>query len=153
MKEDINVILPVFFAQSETDNLVAKHYPTFYSGLKLKAGFGKGRVASISWIAFLAKDQKVTNGIFPVFYFFKEDHKLILAYGISEKEKPNKNWNVPPDTKTITRYFHQFGKEPYKYGLSYVYEVYDTNKDLVFNKIENDLDNLIAYYKKILQSK
>ena len=102
MKEDIKVILSAFFSQSETDNLVARHYPAFYSGLKLKAGFGKGRVARISWIAFLDKDQKVTNGIFPVFYFFKEDHKLILAYGISEKEKPNKSWNAPSGTKTIS---------------------------------------------------
>ena len=153
MKEDIKSILPVFFAQSKTDNLVAKHYPAFYSGLKLKAGFGKGRVASISWIAFLGKDQKVTNGIFPVFYFFKEDCKLILACGISEKEKPNKNWNLPEDTKTVSRYFHQFGKEPYKYGVSYVYEAYNTNQDLDYNNIESDLDNLIAYYKKIVLPK
>lgn len=149
MKEDIKEILPAFFAQTETDNLAVSHYPAFYSGLKLKAGFGIGRVARIAWIAFLAKDQKVTNGIFPVFYFFKEDHKLILAYGISEKEKPSKNWNVPSGTKTITQYFRQFGKVPHTFGLSYFYEVYNTNLDLDYNKIESDLDNLIASYKKL----
>lgn len=153
MKEDIKVILPAFFAQTETESLATSQYPRFYSGLKLQAGFGKGRVAKIAWIAFLAKDQKVTNGIFPVYYFFKENHKLILACGISEKQKPNNNWNLPQDTKTVSRYFHQFGKEPYKYGLSYVYEAYNTNQDLDLNKIENDLDNLIVYYKKIMQSK
>jgi hypothetical protein len=38
-------------------------------------------------------------------------------------------------------------------GLSYVYEVYSTYKDLDWNKIEIDLDNLIDRYKKILQTK
>jgi 5-methylcytosine-specific restriction protein B len=118
----------------------------------LKAAFGVGRVARISWIALLGKDQKVTNGIFPVFYFFKESRKLILAYGISEKEKLNKNWNIPLDTKTVARYFSQFGDVPHKYDLSYVYEVYN-NLDLDFNKIESDLDNIIADYKKIMLPK
>jgi 5-methylcytosine-specific restriction protein B len=130
MREDIKEILTNFFEQTETDNLTASHYPAFFSALKLKAGFGRGAAAKIPWVAFLGKDQKVMNGIFPVYYFFKEDQRLVLAYGISEAEIPNKNWNIPSGTKTITQYFRQFGKEPYKYGLSYVYQVYDTNKDL-----------------------
>ena len=153
MREDIKEILTKFFAQTETDNLATSHYTRFYSGLKLKAGFGVGRVAQIPWIAFLANEQKVMNGIFPVFYFFKEQHKLILAYGISEKEKPTKNWNAPSGTKTIMQYFRQFGIAPHAFGLSYVYEVYNTNLDLDYNKIESDLDNLIGYYKKIMQPK
>ena len=153
MKEDIKKILPAFFAQTKTDSLESGQYPLFYSGLKLKAGFGIGTVAKVPWIAFLVKGQKVTDGIFPVFYFFKENHKLILAYGISETEITKKNWNVPADTKTISQYFHQFGIKPHKYDLSYVYEAYETNHDLDYNKIESDLNNLIAYYKKIMQSK
>jgi 5-methylcytosine-specific restriction protein B len=153
MREDIKEILTNFFEQTETDNLTASYYPAFFSGLKLKAGFRRGAAAKIPWVAFLGKDQKVMNGIFPVYYFFKEDHRLVLAYGISEAEKPNKNWKVEAGTKTITQYFRQFGKEPYKYGLSYVYQVYDTNKDLDWNKIETDLDHLIANYKLIMQAK
>ena len=91
MKEDIKEILSSFFKQSSTDNLSSKHFPPFYSGLKLKVGFGKGNAAKISWITFLGKDQKPQNGIFPVYYFFKEHHKLILAYGISETNIPNRN--------------------------------------------------------------
>ena len=153
MKEDIKVILTAFFSQSETDNLVARDYPVFYSGLKLKAGFGIGKVAKISWIAFLAKDQKVTNGIFPVYYFFKEHQRLILAYGISETEKPDKRWLVSPRIETISSYFKKEGKQPNKYGLSYVYEVYDTKQHLDWKKVEADLQQLIAYYKLIMQIK
>ena len=88
MNENIKEILTVFFAQTETESLATRQYPSLYSGLKLQAGFGIGVAAKIPWIAFLGKDQKVTNGIFPVFYFFKENHKLILAYAISEAEIP-----------------------------------------------------------------
>ena len=153
MKENIKEILSSFFEQTETDNLTANHFPSFYSGLKLKVGFGKGNVAKIPWITFLGIGQKPQNGIFPVYYFFKEQKKLILAYGISETEKPQKNWLVDSETKTIAKYFNSFGITPYKYGLSYVYEVYDSNKNLDWNKIEIDLDTLIEKYKKNMQTK
>ena len=152
MTEDIKEILINFFEQTETDNLTVNHYPALLSELKLKVGFGKGNIAKIPWIAFLGKDQKVTNGIFPVYYFFKEQHKLILAYGISETEIPKTNWLVSPRAETISTYFKNEGKEPHKYGLSYVYEVYDTNMDLDWKKMETDLQNLIAYYKLIMQA-
>jgi len=153
MKEDIKEILSSFFEQTETHTLTANHFPPFYSGLKLKVGFGKGRAARIPWITFLDKGQKPQNGIFPVYYFFKIQKKLILAYGISETEKPQKNWSVDSETKTIAQYFNRFGISPYKYGLSYVYEVYDLSKTLDWNKIEIDLDALIEKYKKIMQTK
>ena len=150
MKEDIKEILSTFFAQTETDSLDRKHYPPFYSGLVLQAGFGRGRVAKIPWIAFLGKDQKVTDGIFPVFYFFKENQKLILAYALSETETPKLKWLLSPRMETVRSYFKNFGIEPYKYGSSYVYEVYDTGKELDWNKVEDDLNQLIKYYKKVL---
>src|ERR1043166_8820096 len=153
MQEDIKEILSLFLDQSETANITANHYPSFHSGLKLKAGFGKGKPAKISWITFLCTGQKPQNGIFPVYYFFKEHHKIILAYGISETEKPSKNWSIDSETNTIARYFNKLGITPHKYGLSYVYEVYDLNKKLDWNRIEIDLDNLIEKYKKVMQTK
>jgi len=152
MREDVKEILTTFFAQTKTDNLATSIYPPFYSGLKLKVGFGVGNVARIPWVAFLGKDQKVMNGIFPVYYFFKEHQRLILAYGISESEKPDKRWLVSPRIETVLIYFKKEGKEPNKYGLSYVYEAYDTNKELDWKKIETDLQNLIANYKLIMQA-
>lgn len=153
MKENIKEILSAFFEQTESDNLTANHFPSSYSGLKLKVGFGKGNVAKIPWITFLAIGQTPQNGIFPVYYFFKEQKKLILAYGISETEKPQKNWLVDSETKTISKYFLRLGITPHRYGLSYVYEVYDLNKNLDWDKIEIDLDALIEKYKNIMQTK
>jgi 5-methylcytosine-specific restriction protein B len=153
MREDIKEILTNFFEQVENDNQTTSNFPSLYAGLEMKVGFGYGRTAKIPWITFLGKDQSPQNGIFPVYYFFKDYNKLILAYGISETEKPNEMWLVSPRIETISDYFKEEGKEPHKYGLSYVYEVYDTNKDLDWKKIETDLQNLIAYYKLIMQTK
>ena len=150
MREDIKEILISFLEQSSTNNLTANHYPAQYSSLKLKAGFGKGNVAQISWITFLGQAQKPQDGIFPVYYFFKKYHKLILAYGISEMNIPKTNWNIASTAKTITQYLNSLGIKPYKYGLSYVYEVYNTNKPLDWDKIEKDLNTLIEKYKAFI---
>jgi 5-methylcytosine-specific restriction protein B len=150
MRENLKEIFTSFFDQTKTDHLASSHFPSHYEGVKLKVGFGVGNVARIPWIAFLAKDQKVTNGIFPVYYYFKEQDKLILAYGISETEIPKKSWFTDARKKTVAQYFHQFRIEPYKYGLSYVYEVYDTTKPFDWKKMEDDLHNLIHVYKKTL---
>ena len=150
MQEDIQEILGSFFDQTKTDNLKTNHFPTEYLNIKLKVGFGRGNVARIPWIAFLGKEQKPMKGIFPVYYFFKEQNTLILAYGISEANEPPRSWLIDSHVQTISQYFHQFGIKPHKYGLSHVYEVYNTNKDLDWNKIEMDLHSLIQQYKKIM---
>jgi 5-methylcytosine-specific restriction enzyme B len=153
LKQDIKEILTSFFKQVENEDHATKHFPSIYSDLEMKVGFGYGRTAKIPWITFLGKEQTPQHGIFPVYYFFKDYNKLILAYGISETEKPNKDWFVSPRIETISNSFKKEGKEPHKYGLSYVYEVYDTYKGLDWKKIETDLQNLIAYYKLIMQAK
>ena len=152
MKETIKPILIAFFEQTKTESLATSNYPKKYAGLKMKVGFGVGRVARIPWIAFLGNDQKPQNGIFPVFYFFKQHQKLILAYAISETEVPKKSWMLQVK-ETVESYFKKSNIHPTKFGSSYVYEVYDTNKDLDWNKIEKDLYSLITYYKSILLKK
>ncbi len=151
MKEDIKEILSAFLVQVEENSSHATdHYPAFYSGLKLKVGFGIGRTTKIPWISFLGKDQTPQDGIFPVYYFFKENHRIILAYGISEENIPKRRWPVAPIMKTINTYFKERGITPNKFGLSYVYKTYDTNKELDWIKIEEDLEVLIDKYKIIL---
>jgi 5-methylcytosine-specific restriction protein B len=152
MQEDIKEILIAFLEQSKTKNLSAANYPPFYSGLNLHAGFGIGQPARISWITFLGKDQEPQNGIFPVYYLFKEHHRLVLAYGVSEKEPPSKRWAIPEGTKTIEKYFKQFGIKPYKYGLSHVFSAYDIRRDLNWEKMKTDLDTLLEKYKTQIDS-
>ncbi len=153
MQEDLQEILISFFARSATGNLSLNRFPHFYSGLKLKVGFGVGRIAKVSWITFLGKEQEPQNGIFPVYYFFKEHYKLVLAYGISETNTPKNKWVIDNGTETVTEYFKKLSITPHKYGSSYVYQVYDTTHDLNWKKMEMDLDILLEKYKQILLTK
>lgn len=153
MQEDIKEILTTFFNQIENGGHSTNHYPQSYSSLELKIGFGIGKDANIPWVAFLGEGQTVQDGIFPVFYFFKNYHKIVLAYGVSEANKPKRNWFVPPNTKTVKQYFESLHINPHKYHYSYIYEVYSTYRDLDFEKIKTDLDRLILRYKKIIQLK
>jgi 5-methylcytosine-specific restriction enzyme B len=151
MQPNIREILTSFLVQSSTKDLSSTHYPTSYDDLELDVGFGFGVPAKISWIAFLGPEQTPQEGIFPALYFFKEHHKLILAYGISETRRPKKSWLAPLGIKTIEQYFKGLGVTPHKYGLSYVYVAYSTYKELDYEKIESDINALIAHYKKLFQ--
>lgn len=153
MREDLKEILTTFFTQVESGDHSTLHFPDYYNGLQLKVGFGFGNTAKIPWITFLGPEQTPQEGIFPVYYFFKQQHKLILAYGISETKRPSKSWLAPLGTQTLTQYFRSFNLTPYKYGLSYIYAVYNTIKDLDYEKVKTDLDDLIRHYKKLFQQK
>ena len=151
--DNIREVLNKFLQQVKRNDHETKNFPSFYSNLKLKVGFGFGNEARIPWITFLGRDQEPQNGIFPVYYFFKEHQKLILAYGISETNQPRKNWSLSSEIKSVSEYFYELGIAPYKYGSSYVHAVYDTNKDLDWNEIRLDLENIISKYKTIVPAK
>ena len=42
-----------------------------------------------TWISFLKEPNTTSNGIYPVYLYYKEDDILILAYGISETTTPD----------------------------------------------------------------
>ena len=73
----------VIFRQAEMDNLKQKGYPKTYKDYKVRVSFGTGNVARIPWIALLKAPNAVTNGIYPVYLYYKEINKLVLSYGIA----------------------------------------------------------------------
>jgi len=148
MEENIKGILNAFLSQSKTENLKTSHFPNSYEELKLKTSFGQGNSARIPWISFLGGNQTTSNGIYPVYLFFKEQDKLILAYGISETTVPLLKWNL--NVKTIKEYFNDLGVKPDRYGDSYVYQAYDIDK-IDWYDVEKDLNNIIKEYKEILK--
>ena len=152
MNENIKEILPAFLNQVNTTDLTTNKYPKHYSGLKLNISFGKGNTAKIPWISFLGDGQITSKGIYPVYLLYKEQNKLILAYGISESNKPKLNWDLPSQVKKIKDYFADSDIKPWRYGDSYIYKVYDINKKFDWNVIEDDLESLIEEYKKIFNS-
>lgn len=135
-----------FLKQAKTDNLKTKHFTNKYKGTIVKVSFGQGVTARVPWISFLKEPNTTSKGIYPVYLFYKELNKLILAYGISETNEPSEGWDIQ-NPKTISDFFSEknLGK-PDRYGTSYVYKVYDIedfpNEDI----IESDLDKLIEFY-------
>lgn len=142
--------LKKFLAQANTDELKISDYLNNYQGLYVKVGFGKGNKARIPWIAFLNGIDRVQKGIYPVYLYYRERNLLILAYGVSETNTSNRNWNITNE-KTIKEYFSEnnLGK-PERYGNSFFFKSYDINKDIVEEEINNDLNELISIYKKTI---
>lgn len=149
-KNPITEMLKLFLKQAITTKLTTKNYLKNYDGLKVKVSFGQGGVARIPWISFLGDGQTTSEGVFPVFLFYKEYDTLILAYGISETNKPNIEWNLTNEEKTIRDYLSQMGIVPDRYGESFVYRIYDTSKEINFESIESDLKEIIRKYKLVL---
>ncbi len=146
-KFDFSEIINDFLEQAKTENLKTKDYPKTYGDLKIKVSFGAGNQAEIPWIALLKEPNKVTEGIYPVYLYFKREQKLILAYGLSETNNPITTWNIENPT-TITNYYYKNGLgKPKRYGSSYVYKVYDIDNFPDAAILNDDLDNLLSIYK------
>ncbi|SKB99221.1 hypothetical protein [Dyadobacter psychrophilus] len=136
-----------FLEQSQTDSLKTAHFADHFNGLKVKLSFGKGNPARVTWIAFLAEGQTITNGIYPFYLYFKKQNLLILGYGLSETIPPNTNWKLANPVR-ISDYFkrHNFGK-PARYGASLVFKAYDPAK-MDRAEVEEDLVEIIGIYKQ-----
>lgn len=142
-----------FLDQSKTETLrTAGVYDREYMDLAVKVSFGQGNTAQIPWIAFLKGNQTVSNGIYPVYLYFKRQEVLILAYGVSESNPPALTW-PESNLKEIKSYFAEqnLGK-PDRYGTSYVFKVYNVNKPLSQKEVDSDLDEMIEKYNQVLAS-
>lgn len=142
-----------FLNQAKTTDLTTSHYENTYANLKVKVGFGQGTQARIPWIAFLKENQTVQNGIYPVYLFFKEKKLLILAFGVSETNRPTDNWKLQ-DPITIESYFEKNNLGfPNRYGSSFVYKTYKTDREINKETINTDLNNIIQFYNKGILAK
>lgn len=150
-KEAIPELLTKFLEQAKAGtDLATRSYPNSYCGLEVKVGFGKGNIARIPWIAFLAEGQAVPNGIYPVFLMFREEKVLLLCYGMSETIVPIGSWGNLADTPTVHAWFNnRFGRNPARYGASYVRAAYELDKPLPMDKLGGELDLMIDQYKQI----
>lgn len=138
-----------FLKQAQTSDLKTKHFDNRLGELQVKVSFGQGVEARIPWISFLKEPNTTSEGIYPVYLFYKKDRLLVLAYGISETNIPKVNWNLD-NVLTINDFFITNGhSKPERYGTSFVYRVYDID-DLPDNDIlNNDLEELINIYTNI----
>lgn len=156
-------ILNEFITQSQTTNLKVSSYPKELGVFRLKVSFGMGAPARIPWISVLASEMATSNGIYPVYLFYKDLKTLILAYGISETEQSSQSWplDIMGNTQTIEAYFDH--KVP-RYGNSFVFKAYsiesqrdkiiykskENGQELTETDIESDLKTITDYYSKVL---
>lgn len=131
-----------------------KEYPGKHSGLRIKVSFGFGNFSSIPWIAFLAEGQEVSHGIYPVILYYKDYDELILAYGISDTNKPQRQWDFDSSSPiTIREYLHTtVGIYPKKYGQSYYAFSQKVSQGIDFSKFEQELENVINEYISLFSS-
>ncbi|WP_282031275.1 McrB family protein [Winogradskyella eximia] len=142
-------IVHQFLEQAKTDNLKTKQYLKFYKNTKVKVSFGQGNTAKIPWISFLKEPFTTSDGIYPVYLFYKNINKLILAYGRSETNKPIIEWNIH-NSKSISEYFKEnnYGK-PDRYGDSHIFKVYEANNLPDEKELNYDLDEIIEKYSQL----
>lgn len=120
-------------------------------GLNIEISFGKGRATPVPWIAFTGYNQTVTDGIYPVYLYYKDFNILILAYGVSETNKPSLQWKNIGSRKTVKEYFQTHHSEKLeKYGSSFVYKVYNVNALPPEEEMNADLDQIIKEYHRQL---
>lgn len=145
-------VIQQFLSQAKTDNLKKQGYPKTYQNLEVKVSFGAGNTAKIPWIAFLKEPNKVMDGIYPVYLYYKEFNRLVLAYGMSETNNPGNEWNIE-NPISLTNYFYNndMGK-PDRYGTSFVKSVYNLEEELDQELIQNDLNEIIEEYAQLTTS-
>jgi len=149
-------ILNRFITQSQEGDLKTKSYPKEYEDFNVKVSFGQGVAAKIPWVAIYKHPNKVSNGVYPVYLYYKKFNKLILAYGISETEEPLIEWPnmqaIALDKKKIKDWAHDsFSLKADRYGSSYIKAEYDLANPLDPELIERDLQEILSEYSKLFK--
>jgi hypothetical protein len=152
-----------FILQAQRGDLKTSMYPKEFLELKVRVSFGMGAPARVPWISLLAPEMATSNGIYPVYLYYKDLGTLILAYGISETVQSGQSWpaEIINSVQTVNSYFDK--KIP-RYGDSFVFKAYkvtieqesikyiysESEKEATSIDIESDLITITEYYKKIL---
>ena len=135
---------------SEATNFIRKSKGT-YKKLVVEISYGVGRSTAIPWIAFLGNQQKVKEGIYPVFLYYREQNILVLAYGVSETNEPTLKWDKLDSKTSIKDYFkEELDIKLKNYGSSYVFKVYDATNLPSQDTLKRDLDLLIEEYLELM---
>jgi 5-methylcytosine-specific restriction enzyme B len=151
-KDAIPTLLGKFSAQAKAGSeLSVQGYLRRYRGLNVRVSFGQGNFARIPWIAFLVDGQQVSDGIYPVLLYFREQEVLLLCYGLSETNEPNRSWGNLEAKPTVEAWFRdRFNRGPDRYGSSYVRAAYELTEELPIQDLNRDLDLMIDQYKAIM---
>ena len=150
-KDFVARLLGRFMAQADkAEDLSVADYPERYCGLRVIVSFGKGNIARIPWVSFLAEGQQTNRGVYPVILYFKSQRRLAVCYGLSEEQSPSLSW-TGLDAETVAEHLLRIsGEKPDRYGSSYVASSFETDKPLPVGEVDSALDRVIATYEELV---
>jgi hypothetical protein len=152
--------LKEFIHQSFDGNLKTSQYPREFGPYKMKVSFGQGMPARIPWISFFASGMSTSNGYYPVYLHYKDQNKLILAFGISETNEYEKSWNE--EVIGNSQKIKDSVENPPRYGESWVFKSYDVvqkdgsyaickdGSELQEAALQSDLEEILGLFSKNL---
>jgi len=143
--------LKKFLIQSQTLDLRTQNYINYYNNCVVKFSFGKGRVSSVPWIAFLRNNNEIRRGIYPAILFYKNQNILVTSFAIGTySDEYIDDWTFPEGTKKkrIIELFSNIPSNKIHYGNSYYHKVFEVNENIDFIEIQNSIDHMIDIYTK-----
>jgi 5-methylcytosine-specific restriction protein B len=146
----VRELLQKFLKQAnEGTSLVVSDYPKRYRDLDVNVSFGKGNFAKIPWISYTGYGQSTSAGIYPVVLYFKSDEVLVVAYGISETNRPEAHWEDLGAAESVGKYLESnFDVSADRYGSSIVHKGFKISEEVDDAGIEKALDEVIGAYHK-----
>lgn len=140
-------VIDKFIHQAQTSSLKHSGYPKEFRGCQVRVSFGQGVAAQVPWIGFLKAPNTITEGIYPVYLYYKAANCLVLAYGKSETNESVNRWSNEQNLQTVADWHREkIGSRAPRYGDSYIKVVYDLNDELEPEVIKKDLDEILAMY-------
>lgn len=130
--------------------------------ITVKWSTGRGTPAQASWIGFLGPSIEPTNGIYPVFLYYKDIKCLFLCYGVSSTTKPTKSWDPSLVAGKVTigdyltkKFSKKFPKKgDVKYRESFLFKDYrEVSPTTIPSSVESDMKNILAQYCSYLKIK
>lgn len=153
--KNIKQILTDFIHQARRADLKTSSYPKQWDSWMMKVSFGQGAPARVPWVAIISPDMSVSNGYYPVYLYYKDRRRLILAFGISETNSHSESW----PQKTFDNYLQikkKLGKVP-RYGDSLIFKEYKVDPNspdplaLPETAMTGDLNEILRDYQDAVQ--
>ena len=150
---DISETLKLFVKdvknKSQTSDTRTWYYPKKFGNYAFKASFGQGGFAKRPWLAITKDGQEIQNGIYPVYLYYRAQNKIVLAYGVSENNQPNYEWNLSDDIISIKE---EVGFDDSITRCGFVHSVYKIDNHQLPNNVDFqvDLENILNDYENLV---
>ncbi len=121
----------------------------------MKVSFGQGAPARVPWIAIISPDMSVSDGYYPVYLYYKDRRRLILAFGISETNRHSESW-LEKIFDNYSQIKKKLGKVP-RYGDSLIFKEYKVDPNspdplvLPETAMTGDLNGILRDYQDAVQ--